>query len=223
MQAQDDSGITLMVAPMEQGGNIPQNVDNLLQTRLMNAVNATGIVAGKDYCRFFITGRFDHSYSETLPGPPIQTVVHTTLTIYIGDVKNREVFTSESFDLKGVGRSDERALINALSQIKANNQVFVSFVERGKEKIIAYFDKNYTHYLDSAKYADAQGDKAKALYYATLIPSGCKGYAEAQKAIEKICKKHNTPQAEAKSIGRQWISQQQRPRPVVGFDFVHYK
>jgi len=221
VQAQDDSGIVLMVAPMEQGEKISQSIDNQLQTRLINAVNATGLVAGKDYGQFFVSGRFSHSYTETLPGPPVQTVVHTTLTLYMGNAKNKEVYASESFDLRGVGRSEERALLNALAQIKASNQAFVSFIEKGKEKIIAYFDKNYGHYLDSAKYANSQGDKGKAFYYATLIPTGCKGYAEAQKVVDIICKKYNTPQTTSKDTGRQWNRQQQRPRPVI--DFIQYK
>lgn len=221
VHAQDDSGFVLMVAPMEQEGDVPQTVDNKLQTRLVTAVNAAGMAAGKDFGQFFVTGRFSHSYTETLPGPPIQTVVHTTLTLYMGDVKNREVYASEAFDLRGVGRSEERALLNALDQIKAGNQTFARFVERGKERIIAYFDKNYSHYLDSARIADAQGNKEKALYYATLIPASCKGYGEAQKVVEKICKKHNTPPTTATSTGRQWKKQQQRPKLV--FDFIQYK
>lgn len=220
-QAQDDSGIMLMVAPMEQGENVPQNVDNKLQNRLLTAVNAAGMVAGKEYGQFFISGRFAHCYTETLPGPPVQTVVHTTLVLYIGDVRNKEVYASESFELRGVGRSEERALLNALSLIKAGNKAFVSFVERGKEKIIAYFDKNYNHYLDSAKYADSQGEKAKAFYYATLIPSGCIGYTEAQKLVDRISKKYDTTPTIAKSTGRQWNRQQQRPRLVI--DFIPYK
>ena len=220
-QAQDDSGVVLMVAPMEQGENIPQNVNNQLQNRLMTAVNAAGMVAGKEFGHFFISGRFAHNYTETLPGPPLQTVVHTTLILYIGDVRNKEVYASESFDLRGVGRSEERALLNALSQVKAGNNTFVSFLERGKEKIIAYFDKNYSHYLDSAKYADSQGDKGKAFYYATLIPTGCKGYEKAQKMIDKICKKYDTAPTTAKSTGRQWNRQQPHPRLVI--DFIPYK
>ena len=221
VQAQDDSGIVLMVAPIEQGENIPQSIDNQLQTRLTKAVNAAGLVAGNDYGQFFVSGRFAHSYTETLPGPPVQTVVHTMLTLYIGDVKNKEVYASESFELRGVGRSEERALLNALAQIKASNRAFVSFIEKGKEKIITYFDKNYSHYLDSARYANAQGDKGKAFYYATLIPTSCKGYAKAQKVVDMICKKYNTPQTTAKATGRQWNKQQQRPKPVI--DFIQYK
>ena len=221
LQAQDDSGIALMVAPIEQGEIIPRSVDNQLQTRLTNAVNAAGMVAGKDYGQFFVSGRITHSYTETLPGPPVQIVVHTMLTLYIGDVKNREVYASESFELRGVGRSEERALLNALAQIKASNQAFVSFIEKGKEKIIAYFDKNYSHYLDSARYANAMGDKGKAFYYATLIPASCKGYAEAQKVVDIICKKYNTSLTTAKATGSQWNRQQKRPRPVI--DFIQYK
>ena len=221
VRAQDDSCIVLMVAPMEQSGNIPQSVDNQLQTRLMNAVTTAGMVTGKDFGRFFVSGRFSHSYTEIVPGPPVQTIVHTALTLYIGDAKNKEVYASESFDLRGVGRSEERALLNALGQIKASNQAFISFVNRGKDRIIAYFDENYSQYLDSAKYALHQGDKDKALYFATIIPTGSKGHAEAQKVVEKICKKYDTPMTTAKSAGRQWNRQQQRPRPVI--DFIQYK
>lgn len=219
--AQDSCDIQLMVAPMTQIDNTPQSVCNQLEIRLINAITATGsITVGKDYAQFFVAGRFINSYTQTLPGPPIQTVVKTTLMLYMGDVKHRSVMASESIELKGVGRNEERAMTNALQQIKKGNPTIKDFVERGKNAIISYFDKNYQQYLDSAQRAFNKGHQEEALYYTGMIPACSQGYEKARELTDKIIKKSNTTKS-PRAIVQEWNKQQRPSRPVISF--IKYK
>lgn len=231
IHGQEDSDIMLMVVPAEIGETVPLRVSETLQNRLTVAITQNGVAAGKDNSPFFVTGVFNHNYVETTPGPPIQQVVTTTLTLYIGDIKNKQVFATESYDLRGVGRSEERALINALNRINGKDKALQQFIERGKEKIIAHFDKHYQTYLQMAQRALKAGNSNEALYYATLIPTACKGYDEADKLVEKIYKqKQKALDKDATQAQRRKAAQadaqawnKKRPKIKLNLEFIRFK
>lgn len=178
--------VHLMATPMEQGEDVPERISDILTTRLATAVTATGVTADVNYGQFFVTGKMNHIYKETLPGPPMQFAIHTTLTLYIGDIVNQQVYATKSFDLRGVGNSEERALINALSRLNGKNKDLQDFVQSGKQKIVDHFDKNYTAYLQKARRAASLDNSDEALYHATLIPECSRGYAEASALVLSV-------------------------------------
>ena len=184
-QAQE-CDIEIAIANITKGDVVPEAISSKLEGKLTRALAKAGIVAASYDAQFFIAGRFDDAYNDIISGPSQKSVVKTTLTLYIGDADNQKVFASESFDLKGVGASDEQAYTRALNQISATNPQLVNFIRRGKEKIIDYFDSNYTTYINNARKAMASRDYDQALFYASAIPSCCRGYAEANALAMKI-------------------------------------
>lgn len=171
--------IHLMVAPVEQGEKVTEGFNDMLMTRLEQSVSQMGIVADPDFSQFFITGKLTHFYKETLPGPPVQTALHSTLTLYVGDAINKQIYATESFEVRGVGNSPERALLNAMRQLNGTNRKVQDLIEKGKKKIVDYYDKNYQSLLRKAERAAAQNQYDEALYYVTNIPECCNGYDEA--------------------------------------------
>ena len=161
------------------------SVGNLLASRLTRALTADGVTADGSYGQLYISGRFDDIYKETLPGPPVQTVVHTSLTLMVADIFGNKVFDSETFDLRGVGTSPQRAYINALSQLNSRNKALERFIDRARGKVISYFDANYRSLLAKARTAAAQHDFDQALYLTSLIPQCSAGYPEAERAMLK--------------------------------------
>ncbi len=160
-------------------------IAGLLSTQLQRALTHNGVTANTSYGQFYITGRFDNIFKETLPGPPVQTVVNTSLTLKVADIFGFKVFDSETFELRGAGSSPQRAYINALSEINARNQALNQFIARAQNKVISYFDSNYRTLLNQASAAAARQDFDKALYLTSLIPVCCAGYPEAEKALLK--------------------------------------
>lgn len=154
-----------------------------LASRLLRALTADGVSADDNYGQLYITGRFDDIYKETVPGPPASTAVHTTLTLLVADIFGNKVFDSESFELRGVGTSNQRAYINALGQISGRNDAFKGFIRRANAKVISYFDANYRQLLNKAAAAAKMHDYDQALYWAGLIPECSKGYPSAHKAM----------------------------------------
>ncbi len=171
--------IQLMVAPVEQGSEVTDGFNDMLMTRLTNVLTQKGIAADPSFNQFFITGKFTDFYKETLPGPPMKTTMHSLLTLYVGDAINQQVYASESFEVRGVGNSLERALINAMSQLNGKNAKVESLIDKGKKKILDYYNNNYQTLLKKAKAAASVNEYGEALYYVATIPECCDGYAEA--------------------------------------------
>lgn len=186
----DDCNIHFMVAPIEQGDDVPDEINDLLMTRLAIAVTATGVVASPDVDRFFITGKINHLYKDVVPGPPISSVMRSTLTLYVGDVINHKVYATTSFDLRGVGTSESRAFVNALSQLNGKNAKLIQFVEKGRQKVLDYYNKEYPSLIRQAQQAASLKNFEEALSIVTSIPECCVGYEQAYNATLSIYDKY---------------------------------
>lgn len=101
------------------------------------------------------------------------------LTLYVGDAINQQVYASESFEVRGVGNTLERALMNAMQQLNAKNAKVESLIDKGKKKILDYYNKNYQTLLKKAQAAAAVNEYGEALYYVATIPECCDGYDQA--------------------------------------------
>ncbi len=178
--------IHLMVAPIDEGEQVSESFNDMLMTRLSQVVAQSGVVADPNFSQFFLTAKFNNAYKETLAGPPIQTALHTTMTLYIGDAQNQQVYATQSYDLRGVGTSEERAYINAIGQLNAKNQKMQAFVEKGRQKILDYYNKNYKTLLKKADRAAVVKEYGEALYYVTSIPECCNGFEEAMITLRKL-------------------------------------
>lgn len=182
--------VAMTVLPAPQTENIPSNVINLLGNRLSAAVAEQGVIANQDFTSFFISAKLNTLYKETVPGPPIMTALTAQITLYIGDVIGEKVFSTLTLDVKGAGNNLTRAYMNALRTVNANNPKVQDFVEKGKAKIISYFEQNYKSILAKARQRAGAKDYEAALYYATSIPSCCSGFEQASQMVEDYYNKY---------------------------------
>lgn len=182
--------IDISVANITKGEVVPQAVSSRLESYLTRALSRAGLTSAPYDSRFFVAGRFDDGYKDVLPGYATKVVVNTTLTLYVGDAEEHKIFSSESFDMKGVGLSEQEAYSNALKKLNGSNAKLVSFLENAKQKIVDYYDNNYMSYINNAKKAAEARNFEEALYYATAIPTCCKGYNEAQDLSIQIYNQH---------------------------------
>lgn len=177
--AQSDCSIDISVASISQGENVPEAINSRLQAKLSQALSKAGLVAAPYDSQFFVAGRFDDAYNDVTGGPSQKVYIKTTLTLYIGDADQQKIFSSEAFELSGVGNSDTQALTRALNKISSSNKELLDFLSSGRDKIIEYYDANFQTFINKAKQAVSARNYDEALYYVTSIPSCCKGYAQA--------------------------------------------
>lgn len=182
--------IPLMVAQLEQDGISP-TVNKSIANRLKTAVCVDGIAADATGSnQFFIAAQIEPVSKETLAGPPMMTSVISNLTIYIGDNKNQQIYSSASVEMRGAGKSDTQAYINALKTVSAKNPQIQQLIATGKEKIIKYYDNNYKNILKEANVHMKMKEYEAAIYSASTIPSCCAGYEEACQIMIDAYKYH---------------------------------
>ncbi len=205
--AQDcDIPIRVMLTPQVE--NIPEATLDLLNSRLTTAISTNGILASVPYGQFFLTAKFNHVIEDVVPGPPKQFAVHTLLTLFIGDIEGQQIFSSTTFDLKGVGTSNQRALNNCLQTVNANSTKLEQFINAGRDKIISYYNANYRAILAKANKAASLKKYDEALYFACSIPECCTGYVEVSNDITRIFQSYieNDSQMLYKKANAAWSS-----------------
>lgn len=180
-----DCELYLSIFPITQGESVPDGAADALYTRMQNALTTTGVVASTDYSQFILTAKFNHITEDVVAGPPMMTAFVTDLTLYIGNQVTEQVFASQTITLRGVGKSQERAYKNAMQQLSGKNRELTTFIDKGRKKIIAWYDSNYRQILADAQKAAGTHNYEQALYLATSIPTCCAGYDEAYNATLK--------------------------------------
>lgn len=174
-----------VVSPTAEMCGGDESVAKILYTRLGQALGQGSAGDAGEYGQYYLTGELVDLYRQTEPGPPVKTAVQTMLTLKVADIFGNKVFDTETFELRGVGTSPQRAYINALGTLNATNGKLKSFVERANRRVIQYFDSNYRTLLQKASSAASRGQYEEALYYTGLIPACSKGYAEASASTKK--------------------------------------
>ena len=171
--------IDFSVVPITQGESVPDATQDYLLTKLSQLATVDGVSTDAAQSQFFITAKFNHITEDVTPGPPAQTVLHSYLTLYIGDISSQTVYATTTLELRGIGTSAQRAFINALRSVNSSNPTIVSFIEKGSKKVIDYFDRNYLSILSKARRAAEKNNFDEALWLLVSIPECCKGYKEA--------------------------------------------
>lgn len=182
--------VSLAVAPITQGEDVPDGVSEYLESRLAQLITNEDAAVDPAIGQFFIAGKFNHISENVLPGPPIQTALHTYLTLYIGDIQSKTIYASTTVELRGVGTSGQRAFINAMRAVNERNSKIEKFLNAGRSKVLDYFNKNINTIIAKANRAAQQKRYDEALWILSSVPECCNGYAKVSKLEQEYFSKY---------------------------------
>jgi hypothetical protein len=139
---------------------MPDNIEGLrvselskLESKIIQITTKAGLSASGYNQNFVIYPKLAVYESSVVEGGMQNlTVVTVELSLYIKQVNNNLLFSSVSKQLKGVGKTAEIAITNAISQIPVSDRSFADFILEGKGKILRYYEQNCS---DIEKKADA--------------------------------------------------------------------
>lgn len=176
MACAQDCDIHLMAIEANPDGEMPEAAGEYLFNRLCTAVTGDGISATGQYAQFFIAAKALPLYEQAVTGAPVKTALTLSLNLYIGDYWGEKVFDRMSLEIRGVGESRERAYLNAFRLLNKNNQQVANFLEKGKQRIIAYYDAEYNNIIREAQRESALRNYERALFLLGAVPVCCNGY-----------------------------------------------
>ena len=142
-------------------------------------VNKMSQIATKSGCsatsnsRFIITCTADVLTKDITPTAPPMHAYTLNLTFFIGDGVEGRLFSSTNIEAKGVGETPDKAYIAALKNMRINDPAFKAFVDKGKTRIIEYYNTQCDMIMAEAKAKLARQEYTDAIAQLTAVPSVC--------------------------------------------------
>ncbi|HBY69793.1 MAG TPA: hypothetical protein DEG69_19855, partial [Flavobacteriaceae bacterium] len=123
---------------------------------------------------------------DVVASAPPKIAYNLDVTLYIGDGLNGTLYSSRSFNVKGVGNNETKAYIAAIKQLRANSNEMQSFVSEGKNKIVDFYNTNCEMINKEATSLANQNRYEEALNLLVNIPSISTCFDRSQRAIKNM-------------------------------------
>lgn len=180
--AKDVGAICLNPYIPESEGLGPQTT-RMMKNKLVQAATANGMSGSGFDDRFVITAHvqiLDISETQTYPQ---KTVLKANISIYVGDGLDGTLFSNYVMEAKGLGDDKDQAIASAVRKINPNAPELQAAIQKGKEKIMAYYDRMAPQIVSKAEATAAAGNYDDAITMLLAIPVSNKNYAAAQRLV----------------------------------------
>jgi len=169
---------------------IPEIAVSNLENKLSQIITANGF-SGDYNQRFILTANISVLTKDiTATAPPMHAYT-LEVTLYIGDGVSGVLFASTSTTVKGVGETETKAYTNALKNLQTNSPSYQSFIENGKNKIIAYYNANCDFIIKEANVLASTNNFEAAIAQLISIPTASEEcYYKAMDAVTAVYQKY---------------------------------
>ncbi len=145
--------ISLSVMMDEQSEALAATQKSKIESKIISLVSRYG-VSGKGHSNFVINPRFEIYNEQKVEGMQNLIVLTVELNLFIKQSKANIIYATYNKQLQGTGYNRNEAIVNAISQISANDPAVKTFIEEGKQKIIAFYNSKCNDIIMEAdKYA----------------------------------------------------------------------
>ena len=166
----DDLGRIAIAAVVPDEAGIPGGAQRNLQNRLMQVASLNGLGATANAAQFVMVPMVSIISKDVTPTAPPKVSVRMDVTLYIVDMLSQNIYSQTSIEVRGIGNTDERAYTQALNGINPRHGQFRGFIEKGKEKIIEYYNSKCDVIISSAQALAGQKKYDEALHTLMSVP-----------------------------------------------------
>ena len=186
MFAAETQYLPISVYAMDDQESFPQGAKAMIENKLTQLLTRNGI-AGLDYMgQFVLTVTTTPLDKDIIAGPPMKISEKMEMNLYIVDAYAKTIFSSTSFTVRGLGETENKCYLNAISRMPLQTPQIAQFIQEGKEKIIGYYDHEGEALIKKAQYLAKQKKYDEALFWVALIPQQSKHYDAALAAGQAI-------------------------------------
>lgn len=169
----DKGRLTLAVWVPETIDNMPDGARVNLENKLNQILTANGMSGDAMNSRFILSANVVVMTKDiTATAPPMQAYT-LDVTLYIGDGFEGRSFSTYTTTVKGVGDNETKAYNAALKGIKTTDPNYQTFIEKGKTKIIEYYNAQCDFIIKDAKSLAGMNKFDEAIWKLTSIPDAC--------------------------------------------------
>jgi hypothetical protein len=164
---------------------VAPSATQLLTDKLAQAAAQAGVAAAGFDQRFLLAANVQILKEETTATAPAKTSVELSVTYYVGDGMEGTLFSSHNTTVKGIGSNRSKACMAAMRRINTQEQGLLQCIEKGKCRIIAYYDSEAQNIIARAKSLAQSTRYDEALAVLLTIPSASKAYPQAQSLVSQ--------------------------------------
>ena len=183
----DDIGRIAICPVIGNIPDMPRSAEKLLLTRMAQIASKNGMAS---FGNRFIMFPKVHIMSQdiTATAPPMHAY-NLDATLYVADNVTKQIFSSTTISLKGVGKTTTKAYIQALKGLTYKRKEIEGFVSTAKEQIVSYYNSQCDFILKDAEALAGRKEFDEAIYTLVTIPQICKDcYMKAQDITIKVFK-----------------------------------
>jgi len=181
----DDAGrIALESVVSDQIEGLTPSAQSNLVNKLNQIASKNGMGGSAINNRFILTANVAVLTKDITATAPIMQAYTLEVTLYIGDGIEGTLFSNTSVTLKGVGETETKAYLAALKNLKVDDPKFQAFIEKGKNKIIEYYNSRCDFILKEADMLVSQNEFEASIAKLVSIPEVCKECFD--KAMDKV-------------------------------------
>ena len=190
MLAAETQFLPISVCALDNQEQFPEGAKAMIENKLTQLLTRNGI-AGIDYLgQFVLTVTTTPLDKDVIPGPPAKISEKMEMNLYIVDAYAKTIFSSTSLTVRGLGETETKCYLNAISRMPVQSPQMSKFIDEGKQKIIDYYDHEGENLIQRAEFLAKQKKYDEALFYVALIPQQCKHYKAALEAGIAIYQQH---------------------------------
>jgi hypothetical protein len=153
-----------------QAENISATIEQNLFNRLQRVATLEGIGASSQSSRFLMVTDLDVITKDVTPTAPPMVSMQIDLSLTIMDFETSNTFSSVVVPLKGVGRTETKAMMQALKGLSSDNQDIRSFLAVGKRKILEYYNSQCDFIIERARTLAANQEFERSLHQLMSVP-----------------------------------------------------
>ena len=117
MMAAETQYLPISVYAADDTEHFPQGAKAMVENKLTQLLTRNGI-AGLDYLgQFVLTVSTTPLDKDVIPGPPMKISEKMEMNLYIVDAYAKTIFSSTSFTVRGLGETENKCYMNALSRM----------------------------------------------------------------------------------------------------------
>lgn len=180
------SEISLTAYIPEQTEYVPEYTKSLLKSKLNQMITESGVTGDVFDPRFIIAPKITVLTKDLTATAPSMTALNLEFTLFFGDGISGTLFSSKTFNLKGVGTNENKAYMNAVRKLNPNRRDIQNFIKEGKIKVLDYYNINCETIIKNAEAMASENKYKEALSILASIPKACSCYDNVQYSIRPI-------------------------------------
>lgn len=170
----DDLGRVAIAAVVpDQAEGIPSSAAQMLQSKMQQIAVQNGLGGGTS-TRFYMVPMVNVLSKEITPSAPPMQALNLEFVFFIVDASTQTIFSQTSIQVKGVGQTEDKAYMQALKNLNVKAGQFKGFVEKGKEKIVEFYNSQCDVILKGAQALAGQKKYEEALFLLLSVPDVCR-------------------------------------------------